>query len=596
MDDENDNGDDDSSRGTVSESKRVSRNMNEKKRRDRFNVLIGELAAVIPNSTASNSKFDKTTVLKKAVSYLRNHQNVSNVVVSRPTTHWQPAFVNDGELNQLLLEAMNAFVLVLDGSGIINFVSDSIISLLGYRPSDVVNNSIADFLDQADESCIFAHLALLEKLKSPSQKGSNTHFSSLPVSKIVNFELTLTSGPCFNSQKVEVFSCIGQAFNTTIKSQNKLQMVLVCNLRSLQASLIQPITNVASKEFTSRLTLDWKFNHIDSRAMNIIGYQGTEIAEVSIYRFIHTDDIANVKSYHEMLVRKGRITTCYYRFLTKGDAWIWLRSCCYISYNQWNSKPEYVTANTNLINFDEVYANQEVVVKNDRLQFQTITRDSKTDNSKKTENQRADSPLSFSSSIASRDADENASGLFTTFDTSAKKLSSQQKTQDDDSQTSSFSNFPLPEGLSPAQHRLHVQLQSKHQLLEQSIQHQISELQRIKRQIEINKQLWEFNRQLQVKKANKLGKTSLSSNSILSQSSSDCSTGVTSKPPEAQEPMQVDQPKNSNGTNEFPVSVYLGLGDLGDLDEGVGDDVTPQPLDNPSQMFALPQPYNYFHY
>ncbi|KXJ05776.1 Circadian locomoter output cycles protein kaput [Exaiptasia diaphana] len=313
---------DDGPKENISETKRVSRNMNEKKRRDRFNVLISELAAVIPDSTAvGTSKIDKTTVLKKAVAYLRSHSNRSTVALSRPTANWQPAFVNDAELNQVLLEAMSGFLLVLDGSGIITFASDSIISILGYRPQDVVNNSVADYLDQTDKSCIFAHLALLEKLKSSTQESSNSTYSSVAVSDPVNFEMTLNSGPCFKSQVVECFSCIGQAFTTNAAphSSSNFQVIVICYSSNSKPNLTQPLFDVTSKEFTSRLTLDWKFTCVDNRIMLVLGYQPSELVNKSIYAFIHHEDLVNIKTYHEMLVRKGRINTCYYRFLTKGE-------------------------------------------------------------------------------------------------------------------------------------------------------------------------------------------------------------------------------------------------------------------------------------
>lgn len=591
----------------LTETKRVSRNMSEKKRRDRFNVLIGELAAVVPGSTTGTSKFDKTTVLKKAVACLRSHQHMSAASVSRTTAHWQPSFVNDTELNQLLLEAMDGFVLVLDGSGIITFASDSIISVLGYRPQDVVNNSIADYLDQSDKSHIFAHVALLEKLKSTSQKSSNTPYTSLAVSKTINFDMKMISGPCFDSQDVGLFSCIGQAFTTSMKSQSKLQMILVCNLNSSRANLIKPISNAASKEFSSRLTLDWKFTYVDSQAMNILGFEGKELVNNSIYYYIHRDDIQNVTSYHEMLVRKGRITTCYYRFLTKGQTWIWLCSCCYISYNQWNSKPEYVTATTHAVNYDEVYANQEVIVKNDRLQFQAISRDSGSDSSSK--RKRADSPLSISGSSASRDTAESTMSIFGMFESVATKLDKKSVSEKMDTQTSakgstctsssSFSTIPAPEGLNPSQQRLHMQLQGKHLLLEKSIKHQITELSKIKRQIEINKQLWEFNRQLQEKKAAKFLKSSTSGSKTQSSSGSSCeqSFEASIRVPPANERMQIDNNMDNINvpiSSNIPASLYLTLQDLDD--NNVEENSIPLSLNSTSQLFAPLQPYNYFQY
>lgn len=48
---------------------------------------------------------------------------------------------------------------------------------------------------------------------------------------------------------------------------------------------------------------------------------------------------------------KGEGTSCYYRFLTKGQQWIWLQSRYYISYHQWNSKPEFIVCHNQVINY-----------------------------------------------------------------------------------------------------------------------------------------------------------------------------------------------------------------------------------------------------
>ena len=56
------------------ESKRKSRNLSEKKRRDQFNMLITELGSMV---TQNNRKMDKTTVLKTTISYLKQQNEMS---------------------------------------------------------------------------------------------------------------------------------------------------------------------------------------------------------------------------------------------------------------------------------------------------------------------------------------------------------------------------------------------------------------------------------------------------------------------------------------------------------------------------------------
>lgn len=43
-----------------------------------------------------------------------------------------------------------------------------------------------------------------------------------------------------------------------------------------------------------------------------------------------------------LVMQFGKGKSCYYRFLTKGQQWIWLQTHYYITYHQWNSKPEFI--------------------------------------------------------------------------------------------------------------------------------------------------------------------------------------------------------------------------------------------------------------
>lgn len=53
-------------------------------------------------------------------------------------------------------------------------------------------------------------------------------------------------------------------------------------------------------------------------------------------------------------MQKGEGTSCHYRFLTKGQQWIWLQSRFYITYNQWNSKPEFVVCTHRVVSYGDV--------------------------------------------------------------------------------------------------------------------------------------------------------------------------------------------------------------------------------------------------
>ncbi|KAL5282505.1 CLOCK family protein [Megaselia abdita] len=103
------------------------------------------------------------------------------------------------------------------------------------------------------------------------------------------------------------------------------------------------IVNSSQNEFLSKHSLEWKFLYLDHRAPPIIGYLPFEVLGTSGYDYYHYDDLEKVVSSHEELIQKGEGQSVFYRFLTKGQQWIWLKTHSHIQYHQSvNPKPELV--------------------------------------------------------------------------------------------------------------------------------------------------------------------------------------------------------------------------------------------------------------
>ena len=87
-----------------------------------------------------------------------------------------------------------------------------------------------------------------------------------------------------------------------------------------------PVVQDAKGEFTSRYSLEWKFLYLDNRAPPIIGYLSFEVLGTSGYDYYHPDDLDKIVQCHEALMQTGEATSCYHRFLTKGQQWIWIQA------------------------------------------------------------------------------------------------------------------------------------------------------------------------------------------------------------------------------------------------------------------------------
>ncbi|XP_068082087.1 circadian locomoter output cycles protein kaput [Anabrus simplex] len=357
MDDDGDDKDD---------TKRKSRNLSEKKRRDQFNMLINELSSMV---STNSRKMDKSTVLKSTISFLKNH----NEITVRSRAHeiqedWKPSFLSNEEFTHLILEALDGFIMVFSSSGRIFYASESITSLLGHLPSDLLNMTIYDMVYEDDQS------ALYNLLLNPASSSDPAHYSEgkdnqisfschlkrggLDFREEVTYELVQFVG-YFRSDvdPLEVDNLISSSSRfSNFSGEADTRLIFVGTGRLQTPLLIREMSVVDStkSEFTSRHSLEWKFLFLDHRAPPIIGYLPFEVLGTSGYDYYHVDDLEKVVTCHEALMQKGEGTSCHYRFLTKGQQWIWLQTRFYITYHQWNSKPEFIVCTHRVVSYVDV--------------------------------------------------------------------------------------------------------------------------------------------------------------------------------------------------------------------------------------------------
>ncbi|GFS22595.1 circadian locomoter output cycles protein kaput [Elysia marginata] len=334
--------------------KRKTRNLSEKKRRDQFNVLINELCSMV---SANTKKLDKSSVLKSAIQFLRNHQEFSvQSAANEIKEDWKPTFLCNEEFAQLMLEAVDSFLVVFNHHGKVLFTSESVTSLLGHLPTDLINNSLDDLMHEDDKLKFFN---LLSKYLSGGENfiSFTCHLrrGTINLTDPVTYECVRVMG---TSQVVNVDDdCQGENGNYGANEPIPGQALCFCCTVRLQTShIIREMANVeeATSEFTSRHSLEWKFLFLDLRAPPIIGYLPFEVLGTSGYDYYHPDDLEVVSQCHEQLMVMGKGTSSFYRFLTKGQQWIWLQTHYYITYHQWNSKPEFIVCTNKVVSYQEV--------------------------------------------------------------------------------------------------------------------------------------------------------------------------------------------------------------------------------------------------
>ncbi|NXC72271.1 NPAS2 protein, partial [Anhinga anhinga] len=346
---------------------RASRNKSEKKRRDQFNVLIKELSSMLPGNTR---KMDKTTVLEKVIGFLQKHNEVSaQTEISEIQQDWKPSFLSNEEFTQLMLEALDGFIIAVTTGGSIIYVSDSITPLLGHLPCDVLDQNLLNFLPEQEHSEIYKMLsscmlmtdsASSDYLKTDNELEFYCHLlrGSLNPKEFPTYEYIKFVGNFRSYSNVPNSTCNGfdEAVPRAYRTSPGKQVCFVATVRLATPQFLKEMCIVEEplEEFTSRHSLEWKFLFLDHRAPPIIGYLPFEVLGTSGYDYYHIDDLELLARCHEHLMQFGKGKSCCYRFLTKGQQWIWLQTHYYITYHQWNSKPEFIVCTHMVVSYADV--------------------------------------------------------------------------------------------------------------------------------------------------------------------------------------------------------------------------------------------------
>ncbi|CAB4055863.1 CLOCK [Lepeophtheirus salmonis] len=271
--------------------KRKSRNLSEKKRRDKFNVYVTELGNMVNSwdpslSSKYRRKMDKTTVLKSTILFIKKHQPKQLIEQLQQNQEISECgYVNDPPLPPLENLGAN-------------------ISSLESKPTFLSHN---EFTQIMLESVHGADGRDLELAHLVGYFRPWTRYSTVFVSAV---RLQGSNRP---------------------KENKKLTPHMLLSANEL--------------EFTSRYSLEWKFLYIDDRAPPIIGYLPFEVLGTSGYDYYHIEDLERVCTYHATLMQTGEVPSCFYIvFLQRAKNGFGYKHGIMFTYNHWNAKPEFVVA------------------------------------------------------------------------------------------------------------------------------------------------------------------------------------------------------------------------------------------------------------
>ncbi|XP_035852141.1 aryl hydrocarbon receptor nuclear translocator-like protein 1 isoform X1 [Sander lucioperca] len=378
----------------------------EKRRRDKMNTLIDELAAMIPACQPMARKLDKLTVLRKAVQHLKALKAGTGSAFTDTT--FKPSILSHDDLKHLLLRAVDGFLLVVscDRAKIL-FISESVSKILNLSRLELTGQSLFDFIHPKDINKVKEQLSSSEyprqclidaatgvqvQVDAPARPpllstgARRSFFCRLKHSRVAGKQ-DKHFLPCTSKKKDTSRYCtlhctgymrscpssqLDSEGDSEMESSDLSCLVTVCRLLTPMSHQPPKELTIRPSEFVTRWAIDGKFTFVEQQATTVIGYLPQEVLGTSCYEYFHQDDLLHLADKHRQVLRsKEKIETRCYKFKTKYGSYVSLQSQWFSFTNPWTKEVEFIVSSNQVISRGPGHTKDEEAGNSKALQEDT---------------------------------------------------------------------------------------------------------------------------------------------------------------------------------------------------------------------------------
>ncbi|XP_026000343.1 aryl hydrocarbon receptor-like isoform X2 [Astatotilapia calliptera] len=337
-----------------------------KRHRDRLNGELERLASLLPFPEEVTASLDKLSILRLSVSYLRAKSFFSVALNNRnggKDGHNKTGGTNtkmpEGEL---LLQALNGFILVITASGTIFYSSHTIQDYLGFHQTDVMHQSVYELVHTEDQQELRRNLDWALNPPDPTSPKEMEFDSSSSVvcynpeqlppenssflerSFVCRFRCLLDNSSGFLALNIQGRLKFLHGQNQWQENGGKAAPLLA--LFAIATPLQPPsILEIRTKNmiFRTKHKLDFTPMACDAKGKIVLGYTEAELrVRGSGYQFIHAADMLYCAENHVRMMKTGESGLTVFRLLTKENQWKWVQANARLVYK--NGKPDYIIA------------------------------------------------------------------------------------------------------------------------------------------------------------------------------------------------------------------------------------------------------------
>uniref|UniRef100_A0A4W5KZ12 Aryl hydrocarbon receptor 2 n=1 Tax=Hucho hucho TaxID=62062 RepID=A0A4W5KZ12_9TELE len=267
----------------------------------------------------------------------------------------------------LLLQALNGFVLVVTAEGHVFYASPTIQDYLGFHQSDVVHQSVFELIHTDDRATFRRqlHFALNPKPFDPEQGGDGMASSSDITRNIVTYnpeQLPPENSSFLERNFVCRFRCLldNSSGFLALNFQGRLKFLHGQSILGDDGTRSQPklglftiatpvqtpsILEIRTKTifFQTKHKLDFTPTGVDARGKVVLGYSEIELCmRGSGYQFIHAADMMYCADSHVRMIKTGESGLTTFRLLQKTGCWVWVQANARLVYK--GGRPDFIIA------------------------------------------------------------------------------------------------------------------------------------------------------------------------------------------------------------------------------------------------------------
>ncbi|XP_054468069.1 aryl hydrocarbon receptor-like [Anoplopoma fimbria] len=350
-----------------------------KRHRDRLNGELDRLTGMLPFSEEVRGRLDKLSVLRLSVGYLKvkSYFNAalqkhvrSAPLVSANGRNGQSVSLDGVSFSEgeLLLQALNGFVLVVMTDGTIFYTSPTIQDFLGFHQSDVVQQNVLDLVHMEDREMFRCQLHFALKPSDSEMRAGDVQSSIKASSSSVSSRLQYV--PPENSSFLDRSFCcrlrclldnssgfLALNFNGRLKylhqqgNTSPPQLALFTIATPLQPPSVMEI-RTKTLIFQSKHRMDFAPMGIDTRGKLVLGYSEMELVTTgSGYQFIHAADMMYCADNHLRMMKTGDSGFTFFRLLTKAGRWLWVQASARVVFK--GGRPDFIIARQKALSNEE---------------------------------------------------------------------------------------------------------------------------------------------------------------------------------------------------------------------------------------------------